>query len=165
MKVRGNFECVMAIVVVTACLASGAGLRAQQGPPQTTAQQIEGGLTCQCPCNQTVSACNHEGCASKAEMQAMADKEVASGKDGATILQDFVLKYGTQVLATPPPNGFNLMVWILPILGGIVGLSAVVMAVRRWRHVPAASAAAAAISAPIEPEAMAEMEEEMKRLG
>jgi cytochrome c-type biogenesis protein CcmH/NrfF len=159
MKFRGNFECVMAIVVVTACLASGAGLRAQQGSPKTTAQQIEGGLTCQCGCQQTVSGCNHEGCASKAEMQAMAEKEVASGKDGATILQDFVLKYGTQVLATPAPNGFNLMVWILPILGGIVGLSAVVMVVRRWRHVPAA------ISVPIEPEAMAEMEEEMKRLG
>lgn len=165
MKRVQDSKSAFVMLLTTACLASAAGLRAQQASPKTTAQQIEGGLTCQCPCNQTVSACNHEGCASKAEMQAMAEKEVASGKDGATILQDFVLKYGTQVLATPPPNGFNLMVWILPILGGIVGLSAVVMVVRRWRHVPAASAAAAAIRAPIEPEAMAEMEEEMKRLG
>jgi cytochrome c-type biogenesis protein CcmH len=98
-------------------------------------------------------------------MQAMAEKEVASGKDGPTILQDFVLKYGTQVLSTPPPSGFNLMVWILPILGGIVGLSAVLMAVRRWRHVSVVHNAAPTFCAPIEPEAMAEMEEEMKRLG
>jgi len=130
--------------------------------PKTTAQQIENGLTCLCGCQQTVSGCNHEGCGSKAEMQAMAEEEVASGKDSAAILQDFVLKYGTKVLSTPAPTGFNLTVWILPILGGIIGLSAVVTIVRRWRHAPAATPA---ITAPVDPEAMAEVEEEMKRLG
>lgn len=164
MKLLPISKSALVIVLTTAWLTGGVAISANP-TPKTTAQQIEGGLTCQCGCQQTVSGCNHEGCGSKAEMQAMAEKEVGSGKDGATILQDFVLKYGTQVLATPAPNGFNLMVWILPILGGIVGLSAVVMLVRRWRHVPGASAAAAGVSAPIEPEAMAEMEEEMKRLG
>jgi cytochrome c-type biogenesis protein CcmH/NrfF len=130
--------------------------------PKTTAHQIENGLTCLCGCQQTVSGCNHEGCGSKAEMQAMAEKEVASGKDSAAILQDFVLKYGTKVLSTPAPTGFNLTVWVLPILGGIVGLSAVLMIVRRWRHAPATAPVG---PAPIDPEAMAEVEEEMKRLG
>ena len=153
------------ILLATFCLVSGASLRAQQPEPKTTAQQIEGGLTCQCGCQQTVSGCNHEGCGSKAEMQAMAEKEVASGKESTAILQDFVLKYGTQVLSTPPRTAFNLTVWILPIVGGIVGLSLVLMMVRRWRRVPGASGTAAAASALIDPEAMAEVEEEMKRLG
>jgi len=155
---------VFAVLVASFWLVTAVALCAGAAP-RTTPEQIEGGLTCQCSCQQTVSGCNHEGCGSKAEMQAMAEKEVASGKDGPTILQDFVLKYGTQVLSTPPPSGFNLMVWILPILGGIIGLSAVLMAVRRWRHVSVVHNAAPTFCAPIEPEAMAEMEEEMKRLG
>ena len=92
----------------------------------------------------------------------MAEKEAASGKDSATILQDFVLKYGTKVLATPAPTGFNLTVWILPILGGVVGLSLVLMMVRRWRQAPAAPTSPGSA---VDPDAMAEVEEEMKRLG
>ncbi|HEY6289940.1 MAG TPA: cytochrome c-type biogenesis protein CcmH [Terriglobia bacterium] len=154
-----------AVVILTAAwLVVGVTVRADQGSPapKTTAQAIEGGLTCQCGCQQTVSGCNHEGCGDKAEMQAMAEKEVASGKDNPAILQDFVLKYGTKVLATPPPTGFNLMVWILPILGGMIGLTLVVTLVRRWRHAPAMAPTEA--TPPIDPEMRAEVEEEMKRI-
>ncbi len=150
---------------VGACLAIGvwAGVAAAAPPAsKTTAAAIEGGLTCQCGCQQTVGGCNHEGCGSKAEMQAMAEKEVASGKDSAAILQDFVLRYGTQVLATPPPNGFNLMVWILPIVGGILGLTLVVVLVRRWRQAPPVAPAGPGT---VDPQALAEVEEEMKHLG
>jgi cytochrome c-type biogenesis protein CcmH len=148
-------------VILGAGLAVGVAAGADGPAPQTTAKAIEGGLTCQCGCQQTVSACNHEGCESKAQMQAMAEKEVASGKDSPAILQDFVLRYGTQVLATPPPRGFNLMVWILPIVGGIAGLTLVLALVGRWRRKPAA---APAEPGSVDPEILAEVEEEMKHL-
>ena len=164
MRSSNRWKTGFAVLLATFWLSGNLNLRADPAP-NTTAQQIEGGLTCQCGCQQTVSGCNHEGCGSKAEMQAMAEKEVASGKDAAAILQDFVLKYGTKVLATPAPTGFNLTVWILPILGGILGLSAVVMMVRRWRLAPAAPHTCPVSGAPIDPETMAEVEEEMKRLG
>jgi cytochrome c-type biogenesis protein CcmH/NrfF len=154
-------SCAFALLLASLWLAEAVALAANPAT-KTTAAEIEGGTICQCSCQQTVSGCNHEGCGSKAEMQAMAEKEAASGKDSAGILQDFVLKYGTKVLATPAPNGFNLTVWILPILGGIIGLSVVVMMIRRWRHVPATPEAPPAA---VDPEAMAEVEEEMKRLG
>jgi len=153
----------VAIVTVAVCLITGTAIRANAAIPKTTPQAIEGSVICECGCNMTVSGCNHEGCGSKAEMEAMAEKEVASGKDAAAILQDFVLKYGTKILATPPPNGFNLTVWILPICGGIVGLSLVVMLLRRWRHVQQ-SAAENSEPVSIDPETMAEIEEEMKKV-
>jgi len=164
MKVQTCSKHALLLIAVTTWLATGMALASEPSPsgPKTSAVAIEGSVMCQCGCNQTVSACNHEGCESKAEMQAMAEKEVASGKDSATILQDFVLKYGTKVLATPPPTGFNLTVWILPILGGMIGLFLVVTMVRRWRRPPAA---APERSMPgVDPETLAEVEEEMKRL-
>jgi cytochrome c-type biogenesis protein CcmH/NrfF len=164
LKTGERLRPAIAAALAAAWLAGGVALNAAQArpTPKTTAKAIEGSVVCQCGCNMTVSACNHEGCASKAEMEAMAEKEVASGKTSAAILQDFVLKYGTKVLATPPPHGFNLTVWILPILGGMIGLGFVLALVRRWRraHEPAATGE----PAPIDPEIMAEMEEEMKRV-
>lgn len=154
---------VTVFVAIMAWLAPAVALKATPPTPKTTPQAIEGSVICQCGCNMTVSGCNHEGCGSKAEMEAMAEKEAASGKDSAAILQDFVLKYGTKVLATPPPNGFNLTVWILPICGGIIGLSLIVVLLRRWRKVQQ-SAADISEPLPIDPETMAEIEEEMKKV-
>ncbi len=162
MKMAKNPRLFLPIALAVAWLLAGVFAPRATAASQTTATAIEGGLTCQCGCQQTVSGCNHEGCGSKAEMQAMAEKEVASGKDSAGILQDFVLRYGTQVLATPPPNGFNLMVWILPVVGGIMGLTLVVLLVRRWRQAPAAGSAEPGT---VDPQALAEVEEEMKHLG
>jgi len=153
----------IAFVTVAACVVAGTVVRANPPAPKTTAKAIEGSITCECGCNMTVSGCNHEGCGSKAEMEAMAEKEAASGKDTAAILQDFVLKYGTKVLATPPPSGFNLTVWILPIGAGIVGLTLVVAFLRRWRRVQQ-SATESSEPVPIEPEMMAEIEEEMRKV-
>jgi cytochrome c-type biogenesis protein CcmH/NrfF len=162
MKTTERKTLALSSLLAVSCLSIGIPAGAAGAPAKTTAAAIQGSLTCQCGCQQTVLACNHEGCGSKAEMQALSEKEVATGKDSAAILQDFVLRYGTQVLATPPPSGFNLMVWILPITGGIVGLSLVVVLVRRWRRTspppPPGQGA-------IDPEIMAEVEEEIKHLS
>ena len=154
---------VVAILTALLTVATGTTVRAGTPAPRTTAKAIEGSVICQCGCNMTVSGCNHEGCGPKAEMEAMAEKEAASGKDTAAILQDFVLKYGTKVLATPPPSGFNLTVWILPICGGIIGLTLVFALLRRWRRVQE-STAHVAEPVPLDPEVMAEIEEEMRRV-
>jgi len=161
MSRRQNTEFV-ALLMTVAWLGTGLAVGGDSSPAKTTPQAIEGAVICQCPCNMTVSACNHEGCASKAEMQALAEKEVASGKGATTILQDFVLRYGVKVLATPPPNGFNLTVWILPALGAIVGLALAVLVVRRWRR-PLAGATPAETAA-VDREILAEVEEEMRRV-
>jgi cytochrome c-type biogenesis protein CcmH/NrfF len=155
---------MVAIFAAALTLGTGAAIRANTPVPKTTPQAIEGSVTCQCGgCNMTLSACNHEGCGSKAEMEAMAEKEAASGKDSAAILQDFVLKYGTKVLATPPPSGFNLAVWILPICGGIIGLSLVFALLRRWRNAQQ-SAAEVSATVPVDAEILAEIEEEMRKV-
>ena len=127
-----------------------------------TVKSLGDELICQCGCNQTVNECNHFECPSQAEMRKMAAQELAEGKDETTILQDFVLKYGVKVLASPPTKGFNLTVWVLPGFGLLLGLGLVILIVRHW-HRPAPQAAAG--SEPIDPKVLEAMEEEMKKVG
>lgn len=128
-----------------------------------TQKSIEGALTCQCGCNQTVAGCDHYGCSSREEMRALIQKEIAAGKDETAIFQDMTLRYGVKVLAAPPARGFNLTVWILPILGLMVGLAAVVLVVRQWRKPPTEPPSAPPSS--IDPKVVAAVEAEMKKVG
>jgi len=50
-----------------------------------------------------------------------------------TILQSFVEKYGTVVLAAPTTRGFNRIAWIMPYLALILGITLVVFMVGAWR--------------------------------
>ncbi len=103
---------------------------------QPTIKSVGESLACQCGCNQTVTGCNHYVCSSRTEMQALIQKEMAAGKDETTILQDFVLRYGVEVLSTPPARGFNLAVWILPAVGLVAGFIVLIVMARRWRKPP-----------------------------
>lgn len=127
-----------------------------------TVQSLGDALICQCGCNQTVNECNHLECSARGEMRAMAEKEIAAGKGETTILQDFVLKYGVKVLASPPAEGFNITAWILPVIGLLAGLGVVVFFVRRWRMAPGEAVPA---PAPIDPKVLTAMEEEMKKVA
>lgn len=139
----------------------GAAWSARGSDSKPTLKSLGEGLICQCGCNMTVNGCNHYECSSRTEMQALMQKEIAGGKEETTILQDFVLRYGVKVLSTPPARGFNLAVWILPGVGLMAGLGALVVIARRWRK-PSPQARTAAPAAPLDPKVLAAVEEEMK---
>ncbi len=136
---------------------------ARGGSPKPSSKSVGEGLTCQCGCGQTVTGCNHLECSARTEMQAQIEKEIAAGKSETTILQDFVLRYGVKVLATPPATGFNLTVWILPAACLVAGLVFVVWVTRRWRK-PAVRLAGRT-PGPLDPKVLAAVEEEMKVTG
>ncbi len=128
-----------------------------------TLETIGNEVQCTCGCNALLNGCPHLECAEKAQMQALIKKEIAAGKDETTILQDLSLKYGLQVLSTPPAHGFNLAIWILPSVGLLVGLGIVVVIVRRWRGKPELAPVTAA--AAHDPKILTAVEEEMKSTG
>ena len=158
---KKNMSARSGFILLLAGLLAAAGAAAKDTKP--TLQSVGDGIICQCGCNQTVSTCNHIECSSRAEMSDLIQKEIAENKDETTILQDMVLRYGVKVLASPPAKGFNLTVWILPGVGLVVGLGAVIMVVRRWRK-PAAGGSSAP-RAPVDPKVLAAVEEEMKRIA
>jgi len=144
-----------------ALFASGAS----EAAPKPTLKSVGQKVYCTCGCVTTLEHCPHppSECSRRAEMEALVLKDIDAGKDEQAILQDFVDHYGVPVLAAPRAQGFDLTAWILPGLGLIVGLVAVIVIVRRMRKPSSEPAETRAQS--IDPKVLAAVEEEMKTAG
>ena len=69
-----------------------------------------------------------------AQMREIVREKLAEGWSRGQILQFFVDRYGERVLAAPPKKGFNLMVWVVPIVAGVGGVLLLAFVVRAMRR-------------------------------
>ena len=91
-------------------------------------------------------------------MKARIRERIAQGATKSEIKAEFVEQFGTQVLATPPRSGFDLLAWVLPAAGGLVALLVVGGVVWRWsRPVPPEP------EAPLDPELEQRVDDELDR--
>jgi cytochrome c-type biogenesis protein CcmH len=67
------------------------------------------------------------------QMREVIAQKLAAGERNEQIKAYFVQQYGDVVLGTPSREGFNLVVWIFPILAAVVGLGWVAYLVSTWR--------------------------------
>ncbi|MBI4340058.1 MAG: cytochrome c-type biogenesis protein CcmH [Chloroflexi bacterium] len=90
------------------------------------------------------------------QMRAIVREKLAAGETREEILAFFVQRYGNEVLAAPPKQGFNLLAWGVPAAGVLLGLAALMVVVRVMarRQRPREQAAASA-SGPVPPEELA----------
>jgi len=58
------------------------------------------------------------------------------GKSDKEILAYFVERYGEWILRAPTKSGFNLVLWILPGAGILIGLFIVLFQSKRWVSQP-----------------------------
>jgi cytochrome c-type biogenesis protein CcmH len=151
-----------AVIVLLACAA----ILVPEGHSQQTdrAKKLGMNLMCMCGCAQVLVQCNHINCPSSAPMLKELDTHIAAGEEDNLVLQDFISKYGVQVLSSPPNQGFNRVAWLLPGFAFAVGLGLVALVIGRWRHKdlyehPGAQSSAAAIS----PDALARAREKVNR--
>ena len=66
------------------------------------------------------------------QMRALVRDQLAAGKTPDEVKAYFVTRYGEWILLAPPPHGFNLLAYAVPmliVLGGGLGIA---VAVRRW---------------------------------
>jgi cytochrome c-type biogenesis protein CcmH len=76
------------------------------------------------------------------QMRAVIREKLAAGESEQQVLADFRASYGDSILASPPPSGFTLIIWIGPLLMLLAGISVVVSAGRDWRSMAAPAVAA-----------------------
>ncbi len=100
---------------------------------QLEARALEIGGLLRCPVCQGLSVADSPVDAA-VSMQAKVRRLVASGYSEEQILAYFEGSYGEFIRLSPKPEGFNLVVWILPILGILLGVGLIAW---RMRTAPA----------------------------
>lgn len=89
-------------------------------------------LICQCGCTMILSVCQ---CQKAEEMRNQIKTMIDQGKDEEEILKFFVNLYGEKVLGAPIKKGFNLLAYILPFIGILLGAILIWWLVRKWTRI------------------------------
>jgi cytochrome c-type biogenesis protein CcmH/NrfF len=90
-------------------------------------------MMCVCGCNQLLLECNHVGCRYSDQMRAELSAAVDHGTSDSEIVERFIEKYGTTVLAAPTKTGFNRLAWLMPYVALAAGIAGVILTVGAWR--------------------------------
>ena len=92
------------------------------------------------------------------QMRAIIRERLAAGESPADVQRYFVDRYGEWILLEPPRRGFNLVVWLLPLVVVVAGLASVVILVRRWTRRRRATPAVGVVDPPMSERIRRELE-------
>jgi cytochrome c-type biogenesis protein CcmH len=95
--------------------------------PKATLADLEGEVMCPV-CFTTL---DQSDSAVARRLKAFISRRIAAGDSKNQIEDKLVAEWGPQILAAPPKKGFDLLAWLLPIVGVLGG--AVALAALAWR--------------------------------
>jgi cytochrome c-type biogenesis protein CcmH len=93
-----------------------------------TLGELEGQLMCPICEGETLA---QSDTAAAQRIKAYIQERIAAGDSRSEIKRKLVGMWGKRILAAPPRHGFDLLAWLLPIVGVLGG--AVVLGVLAWR--------------------------------
>ncbi len=70
------------------------------------------------------------------EMEEQINQFIFQGKTKQEILEYYIGLYGERILAVPIAEGFNIMVWVTPILAGMIGITFLFFFLRTPNDIP-----------------------------
>ncbi|HKQ60554.1 MAG TPA: cytochrome c-type biogenesis protein CcmH [Candidatus Polarisedimenticolaceae bacterium] len=138
----------LALVAVALVLAPAVAIELA-GPAQQEYEKAARTILCDCGCHpQSIHDC---ACGRAEELRQEIAGFVGQGMDGDQIIAHYVARGGEQVRIVPTARGFNLVAWVGPLAGLLLGLGATLLLARRWQRRSAPVGAPVAPSAPIDP--------------
>jgi cytochrome c-type biogenesis protein CcmH/NrfF len=148
--------CQAVLVAAVVCFSLGA--------TDSTARfnALGGKLMCTCGCAQSLMGCDHVGCPNRGGEMDQLRSGIASGQSDQLILDGFVERWGTTVLAAPTMKGFDLVAWIMPFAVAGLALLGTIFLVRHWTSQQPKLAPAKPVS-PARARAEEEMRERIRR--
>ena len=97
------------------------------------------------------------------ELKAEVARRIALCQSEQTILDAMVSEFGPSVLSTPQTHGFDLIAWILPIGGILLGAGALALGARHWAHARTAASVDSTQSSGLDAEDDRRVDEELAR--
>ncbi|MDO8188686.1 cytochrome c-type biogenesis protein CcmH [Conexibacter sp. JD483] len=103
---------------------------AQTSAPKTSLYEMESQVMC-VTCRTPLAVANGPQADSE---RALIQRLIGEGMTPAQIKDALVLEYGERVLALPNDDGFNIAIYVVPILVVVVGLAILAIFLPRWRR-------------------------------
>jgi len=152
----------LSLLALTLLALAGPAPAAAAAQPQTTLPAMEQQVMC-VVCRTPLAVAN--GPQAEAERRQIR-RLIAQGKSEQQIKDALVAQYGERVLALPQDDGFNLAVYLVPVLVVAFGLVLLAVSLPRWRrrgraHAAAPAAAGWAGSDSPTPEELRRLDEEL----
>lgn len=124
---------VLVSLLLTALLAAGLAppaLAQGSDPTDDDVNRVAKQLYCPVCENVPLDVCPTQACT---QWRDVIRARLADGWTDEQIKTYFVEQYGDRVLATPPAEGLNWLVYVIPPLAFLVGAGALVVVMRNWR--------------------------------
>jgi cytochrome c-type biogenesis protein CcmH len=122
---------VVAAALVAAALSSASAQ--STAVSEETVHEVAGQLRCVVCQNLSVADSPSE---MAGQMRTIIRERLAAGESPDEVQRYFVQRYGEWILLSPPRRGFNLLVWLLPLVFVMAGFAVVAILVRRWTRRP-----------------------------
>lgn len=161
---RRTWIAVLRLIIGVAALLALGGGAAAQGPSPTDDEVNAIAKQLYCPVceNVPLDVCPTQACA---QWRETIRQKLAEGWSEQQIKNYFVEQYGARVLATPPAEGLNWLVYVLPPVAFLIGALVLFRTLRTWRQAAVSAAAAGSASAASDDPYVRRLEEELRRRG
>jgi cytochrome c-type biogenesis protein CcmH len=151
-----------ALLVAAAALALAAPALASEHHP--TLNELENQLMCPVCQGETLA---QSDTAAAAQIKRHIQQRIRQGWTRSQIKRELTAEYGTRILAAPPRQGWNLLAWVLPLVGILGGAAVIGFLAWGWsrkREEPEHVQGPASLNGrPLDPELERRLDEELAR--
>lgn len=111
-KLPGAMSILRHACLAILVLASLPSLAQQKGDRfRSVSQQMK----CDCGCGDVLAECEHVDCKRRPALKKEISDSILRGDSDDQILADMAAAHGSAILVTPMLQGFNRMLWIVPV--------------------------------------------------
>jgi len=149
---------VRLLVLALVALVLAAPAAASEQHP--TLGELEGQLMCPICEGETLAQSDSPAAQ---RIKAYITQRIEQGATRSQIKHELVQQWGTRILAAPPRHGFDLLAWLLPIVGVLGGAAVIGALAWRWSRQREPATQWTLTARPLGPEDEQRVDEELRR--
>jgi len=145
------------VLALVALVLAAPAVASEQHP---TLGELEGQLMCPICEGETLAQSDSPAAQ---RIKAYITQRIDQGATRSQIKHELVQQWGTRILAAPPRHGFDLLAWLLPIVGVLGGAAVIGALAWRWSRQREPATQWTLTARPLGPEDEQRVDEELRR--